>query len=63
MYPLIVPLHHEAPGDPTLMIWIKEQMDHVLGLEAEAMVVLFGLMVLVIPVGILVAYALQRRGS
>ena len=63
MYPLIVPLHHEAPGDPTLMMWIKERMDHVFGLEAEAMVVLFGLMVLVIPVGILVAYVLQRRGS
>jgi hypothetical protein len=45
------------------MVWIKERMDHVLGLEAEAMVVLFGLMVLVIPVGILVAYAVQRRRS
>ena len=61
MYPLIVPLHHEAPGDPTLMEWIKERMDAVIGLEAEAMVVIFGLMVLVIPVGILAAYALQRR--
>ena len=61
MYPLIVPLHHEAPGDPRLMEWIKERLDHVLGLEAEAMVALFGLMVLVIPFGILVAYALQRR--
>ena len=63
MYPLIVPLHHEAPGDPTLMEWIKERLDHVLGLEAEAMVALFGLMVLVIPIGILVAYAVQRRRS
>ncbi|MQG76462.1 MAG: hypothetical protein FI703_03935 [SAR202 cluster bacterium] len=60
MYPLIVPLHHEAPGDPTLMEWIKERMDSVIGLEAEAMVVIFGLMVLVIPLGILVAYRLQR---
>ncbi len=63
MYPLTVPLHHEAPGDPTLMEWIKEQMDHVLGLEAETMVVLFGLMVLAIPVSILVAYVFQRRRS
>ena len=61
MYPLIVPLHHEAPGDPTMMEWIKERMDAVFGLEAEAMVVIFGLMVLVIPVGILVAYRFQRR--
>ena len=60
MYPLIVPLHHEAPGDPTLMEWIKERMDSVIGLEAEAMVVIFGLMVLIIPLGILVAYRLQR---
>ena len=61
MYPLIVPLHHEAPADPTLMEWIKERLDYALGLEAEAMVALFGLMVLVIPIGILVAYVLQRR--
>ena len=63
MYPLIVPLHHEAPGDPTLMEWIKERMDGVIGLEAEAMVVIFGLLVLLIPVGILATYALQRRRS
>lgn len=61
MFPLVVPLHHEAPGDPTLMEWIKDRMDQVLGLGPEAMVVIFGLMVFAIPVAILAAYALQRR--
>jgi hypothetical protein len=63
MYPLVVPLHHEAPGDPTLMEWIKEQMDQVFGLGPEAMVVIFGLMVLAIPVIILAAYVYQRPRS
>lgn len=61
MNPLAIPLHHEAPGDPTLMEWIKDRMDHVFGLGPEAMVVIFGLVVLAVPALILVAYALQRR--
>jgi hypothetical protein len=61
MYPLVVPLHHEAAGDPALMEWIKDRMDAVFGLDPAAMVAICGLMVLAIPVAILVAYTLQRR--
>ena len=61
MYPLVVPLHHEAPVDPTLMEWIREQMNNVFGLGPEMMVVISGLMVLAIPVAILATYAYQRR--
>ncbi len=61
MNPLTIPLHHEAPGDPTLMEWIQEQMDHVFGFEPEVMVAIFGLAVLAIPAFILGAYVLQRR--
>ncbi len=43
------------------MEWIKDRMDAVFGLGPEAMVAIFGLMVLAIPVAILAAYALQRR--
>jgi len=63
MLPLVVPLHHEAPGDPTLLEWVKERMDQVFGFGPEAMVVIFGLVVLAIPAFILGAYVLQRRRS
>ena len=57
----MVPLHHEAPGDPTLLRWVQDRIDHLFGLEAAAMVVVIGLLLLAIPVGILVAFFLQRR--
>ena len=57
----MIPLHHEAPGDPTLLKWVQDRLDHLIGLEAGAMVLIIGLILLSIPVGILVAVALQRR--
>ena len=57
----MLPLHHEAPGDPTLLRWVQERLDHFIGLEAGVMVLIIGLLLLAIPVGILVAYVLQRR--
>ena len=57
----MVPLHHEAPGDPTLLRWVQERLDHLIGLEAGAMVAVIGLILLAIPAGILAAYVLQRR--
>ncbi len=57
----MLPLHHEAPGDPTLLRWVQEHLDHLIGLEAGVMVLIIGLLLLAIPVGILVAYILQRR--
>ena len=57
----MVPLHHEAPGDPTLLRWVQERLDHLIGLEAGAMVVVIGLLLLAIPAGILAAYVWQRR--
>ena len=57
----MIPLHHEAPGDPTLLKWVQDRLDHLIGLDAGAMVLIIGLVLLAIPVGILVAVALQRR--
>ena len=57
----MVPLHHEAPGDPTLLRWVQDRLDHLIGLEAGAMVVVIGLILLAIPAGILAAYVWQRR--
>ena len=59
----MVPLHHEAPGDPTLLRWVQDRIDHLFGLEAAAMVVVIGLLLLAIPVGILAAYVWQRRST
>ena len=57
----MVPLHHEAPGDPTLLRWVQDRLDHLIGLEAEGVVILIGLVLLAIPAGILAAYVWQRR--
>ena len=57
----MIPLHHEAPGDPTLLKWVQDRLDHLIGLDAGAMVLIIGLILLAIPVGIMVAVALQRR--
>ena len=57
----MIPLHHEAPGDPTLLKWVQDRLDHLIGLDAGAMVLIIGLVLLAIPVGIMVAVALQRR--
>ena len=57
----MIPLHHEAPGDPTLLKWVQDRLDHLIGLDAGAMVLIIGLILLAIPGGILVAVALQRR--
>ena len=57
----MVPLHHEAPGDPTLLRWVQDRIDHLIGLEAEGVVIAIGLVLLALPVGILAAYFWQRR--
>ena len=55
--------HHGEPGDPVLLGWIQDQIDAILGLGDLAIVVIFGAVVVAIPIGILIAYALQRIRS
>ncbi len=55
--------HHGEPGDPVLMEWIKRQIDSVIGLGDLAIVVILGAVVVAIPIGILLTYALQRIRS
>lgn len=52
--------HHSEPGDPILLGWIKDQIDAVLGLGDLALVIILGAIVIVIPIGILAAYLMQR---
>ena len=52
-------LHHEAPGDPTLFKWIMERVDHFLHLDATILVVIFGLLIVAIPVSVIGLYILK----
>ena len=55
--------HHGEPGDPVLLQWIQDQINAILGVDETTMVLLFGAVILAIPVGIFVFFALQRLRS
>ena len=61
MKPLSVALHHGEPGDPDLFEWIMHRLDALISLEPAAIVAVLGLVVVIIPAAILVAYAIYRR--
>ena len=50
--------HHEAPGDPTLFEWIKERIDLLVDLDPFGLVILFGFLVLIVPVLIIFTYVI-----
>ena len=52
--------HHGEPGDPVLLQWINDQINAILGLDDFAMVVVFGAVIVAIPIGIIGFLALQR---
>ena len=55
---------HQGELDVHLLGWIKDMLDELLGLSDWAVVALAGAVILVIPVGLLALYFLQRkRGS
>ena len=58
---LSLPAHHSEPGDPDLLLWIRHQIDAVLGLGPIYIVVLLGIVVLAIPISIAVLFLLNRR--
>ncbi len=61
--PVALLAHHSEPGDPDLLLWIRHQIDAVLGLGPLYIVVLLGIVVLAIPASIAVLFLLnQRRG-
>ena len=55
--------HHGEPGDPVLLKWLNDQIDAILGLGDLAMVVVFGAIIVAIPVGILAFVVAQRVWS
>jgi hypothetical protein len=51
--PLTIVAHHSEGIDPTLWEWIQHQLDELIGFSPGVMVLVFGLIIVVIPVGLL----------
>ena len=53
--------HHPDSADPVLLEWIKSRLDHLLRLDAWAVVAILGLILLLIPISVVTLYLVQRR--
>ena len=58
---LPVLLHHSEPADPTLLHWIREQIDAILGIGPAAIVLILGALIVAFPVALGVWVVMQRR--
>ena len=47
-------LHHSAPVDPTLMLWIQEKLDDILGSNSQIILLVVCLAIVAFPVFIIV---------
>lgn len=54
-------LHHAETIDPTLLGWILDEIDAILGLPPLAMVVLLGVVILALPAALATLFLLRRR--
>ena len=54
-------LHHSEPADPTLLAWIRERIDAILGLGPAAIVLILGALIVAFPVALSVWVVIQRR--
>ncbi len=54
-------LHHSEPIDPTLIGWIRDEIDALLGLDAIVIVVLLGLVILAFPLWLGFSASRHRR--
>ncbi len=52
---------HHGEADPTLLAWIKDLLDQLIGLGPWTIVVLIGLLILTMPVGLSAFYLIQQR--
>jgi hypothetical protein len=48
-------------ADLNLLRWIKDQLDHLLGLGPWTVVTLLGLLLLLLPVSLVAFYLVQKR--
>jgi hypothetical protein len=56
-------LHHSEPVDPTLLVWIRERIDAILGLAPATIVVVLGLVIVALPVFLLIRAVRERRAQ
>ena len=54
-------LHHSEPADPTLLHWIRERIDALLGLEPAPIVLVLGALIVAFPVALGAWVVIQRR--
>ena len=54
-------LHHAEPADPTLLQWIRERIDAVLGLGPAPIVLVLGALIAAYPIALGVHAVIQRR--
>ena len=58
-----VSTHFGGAVDADLLEWIKDWVDHAIGLGPWTMVILLALIIMAIPVFIMVFYLVQQRRS
>ena len=52
---------HHGEADPTLLAWIKDLLDQLIGLGPWTVVMLIGLLILAMPAGLSAFYLIQQR--
>ena len=58
---LSVVAHQGDAANPELLEWIKDRLDHLLGLGPWAVVALAGMILVALPVGLVLLYVAQKR--
>ncbi len=63
LWPIIwsIAAHHSEAVDPDLIDWLKERLDHLLGLGPWVVVAGLSILILLIPVSIIGLYLMQQR--
>ncbi len=62
MRPVILSvMAHHGEADPALLAWVKDLLDHLIGLGPWTVVALIGLLILAMPVGLSAFYLVQQR--
>ena len=56
-----VAAHHGDAVDPVLLEWIKDRLDHLLGLGPWAIVALAGFIIVALPIALVLLYVAQGR--
>ena len=56
-------LHHSESADPTLIRWIRETIDHMLGLGPQTIVLVLGAAIVVFPLAIVWMASRRRKAT